>query len=229
MKRSLESQEKSTSGIEEARTAATKYFGRSVPDWAWNVVSDDRLIKWCQSTGAGGLLGRTVINPTKTEETYTFQYRGMSIDEVVHSVSKYIDSIQNPTKHDKPPQSRKKSRVRIYTAETSRLTNPGILKKMIEKKTLKIPQKKAIVIKENEITLQDWNEQFDGDTGMYNIINCDMVQMMPGYNYVSGVDIYCDENGFMKPVNQLASRLLGEYVFGGKLHGTICLTKEKKY
>ena len=64
-------------------------------------------------------------------------------------------------------------------------------------------------------------------TLVYNIINCDMVQMMPGYNYVSGVDIYCDENGFMKPVNQLASILLGEYVFGGKLHGTICLTKEK--
>ena len=109
------------------------------------------------------------------------------------------------------------------------LTDPESLKNLINNKTLKVPPKKVIVIRTNGITLQDWNEKFEGDTGLYKYIDCSIVQMLPGYNYVSGVDIYCDENGFMKGENRLATSLLGEYVYGGVLRGTICITNEETY
>ena len=58
---------------------------------------------------------------------------------------------------------------------------------------------------------------------LYEYIGCKMVEMLLGRNKLCGCDVYFDEEGFTKPVNFLASSLLGK-----NFRGVVCITKEEE-
>ena len=104
------------------------------------------------------------------------------------------------------------------------IINKDDLKTMITAETVKIPENCVLVISDSGITLQEWNGQFKGKNGLYEYIDTQTIQMLPSYNYLKDVDIFCDEIGkYSKGVNKLALELLGHLVHGGTFYGTVCL------
>lgn len=85
---------------ENAKAAAMKYYGslRTVPDWVWNLREvQDRILKWGESTHTGGLMGLTVQSKDE-KETFTFEYCGMSLDQVIDSTIAFLTPGQEENK-----------------------------------------------------------------------------------------------------------------------------------
>ena len=97
------------------------------------------------------------------------------------------------------------------------------VKDLIRENSLRVPSGKVYVITNDTITMKTWNGQLTGGEGLYEYIGCRMVEMLLGCNKLCGCDVYFDEEGFTKPVNFLASSLLGK-----NFRGVVCITKEEE-